>query len=692
MSGRMFSKILIANRGEIACRIARTARKLGVRTVAVHSEADAGARHVRLADEAVAIGPAPARESYLNARAIVAAAQLTGCEAVHPGYGFLSENAGFAEACARAGLVFVGPPVAAIRAMGSKSEAKRLMEEAGVPTVPGYHGAAQDEATLAAEAARIGYPVLIKASAGGGGKGMRAVERPADLGAAIASARREAESAFGDGMLLIEKYLERPRHIEIQVFCDRHGNAVHLFERDCSIQRRHQKVIEEAPAPGLTPARRRAMGAMALTAARAIGYEGAGTVEFIVDRDGTYYFMEMNTRLQVEHPVTEMITGQDLVEWQLLVAAGAPLPAAQDELRLSGHAIEVRLYAEDPARDFLPATGTLVHLRFPDESRHLRIDSGVDAGDKVTVHYDPMLAKLIAWDETREKARRRLVEALTETEIVGVTTNLAFLTALAAHPAFAAAEIDTGFIERHRAELLPEAKPASDRMVALACLALVLERARATETAMARAGESSASGGRDGNSDRRSPWALGDGFRLNDDGQHRIHLQDGALKLDILVRLRAGHYLMELPGGSVEVVGAFAGERALEARIAGWDVSARTVRAGRELTIFAEGASHRFAILDPLAVADDQVAEGGRLTAPMPGKIVQVLVADGAQVARGAPLLILEAMKMEHTIRAPADGRVEKVKFAAGAQVEEGVELIEFSANDAAPGPEEPRS
>ncbi|HUC62926.1 MAG TPA: acetyl/propionyl/methylcrotonyl-CoA carboxylase subunit alpha [Alphaproteobacteria bacterium] len=674
----MFSKILIANRGEIACRIARTARRLGIRTVAVHSEADASARHVRLADEAVAIGPAPAKASYLNGRAIVAAAQLTGCEAIHPGYGFLSENAGFAEACTRAGLVFVGPPAAAIRSMGSKSEAKRLMERAGVPIVAGYHGEAQDEATLAAEAARIGYPVLVKASAGGGGKGMRVATGPSELGAALASARREAESAFGDGKLLLEKYLERPRHIEIQIFCDRHGNAVHLFERDCSIQRRHQKVIEEAPAPGLDSAQRARMGEAALTAARAIGYEGAGTVEFIVAADGTFHFMEMNTRLQVEHPVTEMITGQDLVEWQLRVAAGETLPLAQDRLAISGHAFEARLYAEDPARDFLPATGTLAHLQFPAEGRHLRIDTGVEEGDKVSVHYDPMLAKLIVWDETREAARQRLVDALGACEIAGVATNLAFLGAVAAHPAFAAAEIDTGFIERHRADLLPDARPAPDRIAALACLALVLERARAAQSALWRAGERQTDGTFAGSADPRSPWAFGDGFRLNQDGRHAVHLQDGTRRIDAVVRARPGHYVVELPGGALEVARAFAGERTIEAEIAGTRTVARAVRTEREIAIFAEGKSHRFAILDPLAVAAEAEAEGGSLRAPMPGKVVDVLVAEGARVARGTPLLILEAMKMEHTIRAPADGTVEKVKFAPGSQVEEGAELIAF--------------
>src|SRR5512138_352971 len=416
----MFEKILIANRGEIACRVIRTARRLGIRTVAVHPEADANARHVRLADEAVAIGPAAARESYLSVPRILEAARATGAQAIHPGYGFLSENAEFAEACARAGIAFVGPPAAAIRAMGSKSAAKALMEKAGVPLTPGYHGDNQDPAFLAKEAKRIGYPVLIKASAGGGGKGMRRVDAPEDFEAALAACRREAAQAFGDDRVLLERYVLRPRHVEIQVFGDRHGNCLHLFERDCSVQRRHQKVLEEAPAPGMTPERRAAMGAAAVAAAKAIGYVGAGTVEFIADQAGTFHFMEMNTRLQVEHPVTEMITGLDLVEWQLRVAAGEPLPMAQEQLRIRGHALEARIYAEDPDRGFLPSTGKLIHLAPPAESLHVRVDTGVAQGDEITPYYDPMIAKLIVWDETRDLALARMLQALANYRIVGV--------------------------------------------------------------------------------------------------------------------------------------------------------------------------------------------------------------------------------------------------------------------------------
>ncbi|MFQ5956123.1 MAG: acetyl/propionyl/methylcrotonyl-CoA carboxylase subunit alpha, partial [Kiloniellales bacterium] len=456
----MFETLLIANRGEIACRVIRTARRLGVRTVAVYSEADRGALHVELADEAHPIGPAPARDSYLDIVAVIRAARRAGAEAIHPGYGFLAENPEFAEACANAGMAFVGPPAAAIRAMGSKIEAKRVMERAGVPMLPGSDGEDEGDRRLAEVAAEIGYPVFIKASAGGGGKGMRKVAAAEDLKAALAAARREAKSSFGDDRLLIEKALIRPRHIEVQVFCDGHGGAVHLFERECSVQRRHQKVIEEAPAPGMTVRRRERMGSAAIAAARAIGYVGAGTVEFLVDRRGRFYFIEMNTRLQVEHPVTEMVTGVDLVEWQLLIAAGEKLPRRQEELSIDGHAIEARVYAEDPAHDFLPMAGRLELLRWPPEGRHVRVDTGVREGDEVSVHYDPMIAKLIAWDTDRRAALNRLGAALGETRIVGPATNLGLLSDIVAHSAFAEGRVDTGFIERHQADLVPAAGPA----------------------------------------------------------------------------------------------------------------------------------------------------------------------------------------------------------------------------------------
>lgn len=452
----MFDKLLIANRGEIACRVIRAAKGLGIETIAVYSEADATALHVSSADQAIAIGPAPAEQSYLDADKLVAAARQAGADAVHPGYGFLAENADFAKACAEHGIVFVGPPPAAIAAMGSKVEARRIMQQAGVPVTPGYHGTEQDEATLLAEAERIGFPVMLKAALGGGGRGMREVESAGDFGDALKAARREARAAFGDDEMLLEKLVPRPRHVEIQVFCDHHGNAAHLFERDCSVQRRHQKVLEEAPAPGLDEKQRAALGQLAIAAARAINYAGAGTVEFIMDEDGACYFMEMNTRLQVEHPVTELVTGQDLVAWQLKVAAGEPLPATQEQLALRGHALEARLYAEDPHKGFLPATGRLNRLRFPEESAHVRVDAGVRQGDVITMHYDPMMAKLIVWDEDRARCLQRMSDALHQTEVDGVATNIDFLAAVVAHPAFRAADIDTGFIERHRAELLPD--------------------------------------------------------------------------------------------------------------------------------------------------------------------------------------------------------------------------------------------
>ncbi|MBN8491961.1 MAG: acetyl-CoA carboxylase biotin carboxylase subunit, partial [Burkholderiales bacterium] len=490
----MFSKILIANRGEIACRVIKTARRLGIATVAVYSEADANARHVRLADEAVLIGPPSARLSYLVGDRIIAAAQATGAQAVHPGYGFLSENEDFAEACAAAGLVFIGPPASAIRAMGSKSAAKALMAKAGVPLTPGYHGDEQDPAFLQAQAMAIGYPVLIKASAGGGGKGMRRVDRAEDFAAALASCQREAKNAFGDEQVLVEKYVLKPRHIEIQVFGDTHGQCVYLFERDCSVQRRHQKVLEEAPAPGMTRERRAAMGQAAVEAAKAVGYVGAGTVEFIANPDGSFYFMEMNTRLQVEHPVTEMITGLDLVEWQLRVAAGEPLPLRQDQLAIDGHAIEARIYAEDPDKGFLPSTGTLLHLAPPAESEHVRVDTGVEQGDAISPHYDPMIAKLIVWDRDRPKALARMRQALARYRIVGVANNVEFLARLVGVPSFAEADLDTALIEREQANLFPPKGTPPDEVWLLAALAELLREAGGQRDAAAAA------------ADRDSPW------------------------------------------------------------------------------------------------------------------------------------------------------------------------------------------
>ncbi len=660
----MFQKILIANRGEIACRVIRTARRLGIRTVAVHSEADANARHVRLADEAVAIGPAAARESYLVGARLVEAARATGAQAIHPGYGFLSENDAFAEACEEAGVVFVGPPASAIRAMGSKSAAKALMQKAGVPLTPGYHGENQDPAFLAKEAGRIGYPVLVKASAGGGGKGMRRVDAAEDFEAALASCRREAAQAFGDDRVLVERYVLRPRHVEIQVFGDRHGDVVHLFERDCSVQRRHQKVLEEAPAPGMTPERRAAMGAAAVEAARAVGYVGAGTVEFIVDPTGAFFFMEMNTRLQVEHPVTEMITGLDLVEWQLRVAAGEPLPLRQEQLRIDGHALEARIYAEDPDKGFLPSTGRLLHLAQPETSYHVRIDAGVDEGDEIGPWYDPMIAKLIVWDATRERALARMQIALAQVRIVGVQNNVEFLSRLVASPAFAAADLDTALIEREREFLFPPSRETPEEAWLLAALA-ELERERAG------AGERTSA----------SPWDARDGWRLNSRASRTLTFRLGDVQQEISLEYGAGGYALAVGAGEkVAASGEWADHGAFRARIGERRVHAAVVVAGERRHVFFEGRAYPFVRVDPSQGAGRGDDAGGRLTAPMPGKVIALLAEPGKRVERGAPLLVLEAMKMEHTIKAPRAGVVKAFRFEPGDQVSEGVELVELEA------------
>jgi 3-methylcrotonyl-CoA carboxylase alpha subunit len=670
----MFDKILIANRGEIAVRVARSCKRLGIRTVAVYSEADADALHVAACDEAHLIGPGPARESYLRGERIVDVAKRTAAQAIHPGYGFLSENDEFAARVAGAGLRFIGPPAQAIRAMGSKSAAKALMETAGVPLVPGYHGAAQDLDTLRSEADRIGYPVLIKASAGGGGKGMRVVESAAQLKAALASAKREAASSFGEDRILIEKYLVRPRHIEMQVFADSHGSVIYLFERDCSVQRRYQKILEEAPAPGMTAARRRQIGAAAVAAARAVGYVNAGTVEFILDERGEFYFMEMNTRLQVEHPVTEMITGLDLVEWQLRVAAGEPLPLEQEQVAINGHAIEARIYAEDPARDFVPAAGRIEHLRLPEASAHVRIDTGAREGDRIGEHYDPMIAKLICWDVDRDAALRRLRAALAECQVVGCATNLSFLSAVSAHRAFALAHrepglLDTGLIARHKAELLPEAKPASTEILALAVLSeLVRIDAQARAAAAASA-------------DPWSPWNARDGWRLNEDNHQRFTFVDGEREVAVTAHYRKSGYALDLPGRSVTARAEPADGGALVADLDGARAHANVVRSGRTLTVFFMGVSHRLELKEFETVADEQV--GGQLTAPMPGSVVDVMVSAGQRVQKGQPLMIIEAMKMEHTIAAPGAGVVAQVLFGKGDQVKEGEQLIRFEPESA---------
>jgi 3-methylcrotonyl-CoA carboxylase alpha subunit len=667
----MFPSLLIANRGEIACRVIATARRMGIRTVAVFSDADASARHVALADEAIRIGPAPAAESYLRAEAILEAAQKTGAQAIHPGYGFLSENPAFAEAVAKAGLIFVGPPASAIRAMGLKDAAKRLMEKAGVPVVPGYHGDAQETVILAGKASEIGYPVLIKASAGGGGKGMRLVEKPEDFREALAAAKREARAAFGNDHVLVEKYISRPRHIEMQVFADSHGNVIHLFERDCSLQRRHQKVIEEAPAPGMTEEVRAAMGAAAVEAARAIGYRGAGTVEFIADGSGPlrpdgFWFMEMNTRLQVEHPVTEAITGVDLVELQLRVAAGQALPFAQDDLRIDGHAFEARLYAEDAARGFLPATGTLHRLGFPPASEFgrgpVRVDSGVREGDAISPHYDPLIAKIIAHGPDRAVALARLAAALGQCRIAGTVTNLAFLEALARHPGFAEGEVDTGLIARD-VDSLVVSLPPSETAIATASLAALdlLSQPRGDD-----------------------PWTALRGFRNWFEADYFATLEQDGRRIERQVFM-AGSRQFRIEGGASPVHIAVVSSDGRRLRYESGDRvrDCEIARYGNSVTVFEEGAAHTFEFPDLLGENAAEDAAGDQVIAPMPGTVKLVVATVGKPVSRGDPLFVLEAMKMEHTLTAPRAGSIAEILVAAGEQVSEGTVLASLAPETA---------
>ncbi|HQZ32418.1 MAG TPA: acetyl/propionyl/methylcrotonyl-CoA carboxylase subunit alpha [Arenimonas sp.] len=662
----MFRKILIANRGEIACRVAATARRLGVQTVAVYSDADANARHVRACDQAVHIGASAPRDSYLRWQAILDAARASGAQAVHPGYGFLSENQDFARACADAGLVFIGPPPSAIAAMGSKSAAKALMARAGVPLVPGYHGDDNDPALLAREADAIGYPVLIKASAGGGGKGMRRVDNAADFAAALASCQREAKASFGDDHVLVERYVLRPRHIEIQVFGDSQGNVIHLGERDCSVQRRHQKVLEESPAPGLSAARRAEMGAAAVAAAKAVGYVGAGTVEFVAeeldDGDIRAYFMEMNTRLQVEHPVTEAVTGLDLVEWQLRVASGEPLPLTQDQVLLRGHAIEARICAENPESNFLPATGTLKVMRWPEHVGFVRdavlprVDTGFDEGDVVSPWYDSMIAKLIVWGEDRAQALARLDVALGATHITGLHSNVAFLRRVVTSRAFATADLDTALIERERPVLFGQPALAPE-LAAAGVVARVLADEQAQE-------------GPD-------PWSRRDGWRLHGGARRRLDLDLQGQPLAVVIqRLHDGATTLQIADHRWALqTRALGGDR--------YDVQLDSARhtlsvylRGNRYSVFAAAGSELLTQIDPLAQAGVHAGEGGRLTAPMPGKLISFLAQAGDKVQRGQALAVMEAMKMEHTISAPRDGQVGELLFAAGDQVTEGAELL----------------
>lgn len=667
----MFSKILIANRGEIACRVIKTARRMGIATVAVYSDADRNSLHVSMADEAVHIGGPAARDSYLRIDRIIDSAKKTGAQAIHPGYGFLSENAEFCRTCAEQGITFIGPGIKAIEAMGSKSAAKEIMESASVPLVPGYHGAdigdSASNKKLKQAAVEMGFPVLLKASAGGGGKGMRQVWKLEEFDEQLATARREAQSSFNDGSMLVEKYLTQPRHVEIQVFCDSHGNGVYLAERDCSVQRRHQKVIEEAPAPNMADATRSAMGEAALAAAKAIDYCGAGTVEFLLDTDGSFYFMEMNTRLQVEHPVTEMITGQDLVEWQLRVAAGENLPLSQEQISLHGHAFEARVYAEDPEQDFLPCTGPLRFLQPPEENSHVRVDTGVQQGDEISVYYDPMIAKLIVWDENRDRALARMRSALRDFRISGIATNIDFLYNLASHEAFQRVELDTGFIGKHESSLLGNSPEHTLEHLVQASLFILLEQRQQSQARALLGG------------DPHSPWAIADDWRLNEN-----HSQELTLLLHGETHTISAEYLpssqqFRLCSGDIcaLVAGSYDGNN-LHIQIDGHSRRASVVRDGAQCHIFNDDGAFAFEQVLP----DTGDAESHELdadfTAPMNGTIIELSVGAGQAVEEGAALLVMEAMKMEHTIRAPAAGRVSEFFCAAGDLVDGGIQLLEF--------------
>jgi 3-methylcrotonyl-CoA carboxylase alpha subunit len=677
----VFTTLLIANRGEIACRVAATARRLGLRTVAVYSDADANARHVAACDRAVHIGGSEPRASYLRTSAILDAARATGAQAIHPGYGFLSENAAFADACAQEGIIFVGPPAGALAAMGSKSAAKTLMEKAAVPLVPGYHGDNQDPAFLRAQADSIGYPVLIKASLGGGGKGMRIVQSGKAFDEALRSCQREAASSFGDDKVLVERYLQKPRHIEIQIFADTQGHCVYLFERDCSVQRRHQKIVEEAPAPAMTAERRRAMGESAVAAAQAVNYVGAGTVEFIVEPGGRFYFMEMNTRIQVEHPVTEMITGLDLVEWQLRVAAGESLPATQKDLTLNGHAFEARIYAENPDNGFLPSIGTLSVLNFPPHAAFqngaVRIDGGVRQGDAISPFYDPMIAKLITRGHDRDQARARMIQALSEIQIVGVQTNIAFLRRLMTDPAFARADLDTGLIEQEREHLFPGRQNAGDSVLALVAAAILTRQGVINSSAGRTSGGHTVT--------HVDPWAETDGWRIGGVYRQPLTLIDNGVKHEIVLERRGAQwaYAHEAAAQTFEwSTETTTPERTvLRIRLDGVDTTGVVILRDRAAHVFVDGAALTLQIHDPVNQAQDESNEHqGGLAAPMPGKIIAISVKAGDQVKTGDVLLVMEAMKMEHTVYAPRDGIVEELFFTVGDQVSDGVELIALSS------------
>ncbi len=677
MSKQKISKILIANRGEIACRIIRTAHRMGILCVAVYSEADEHSQHVLLADEAWYIGGAPAKQSYLCTEKILDAAKKSNVDAVHPGYGFLSENANFADACEENNIIFIGPPSAAIRAMGSKSEAKHIMSAAAVPLVEGYHANEQDEHVLQTEADKIGYPLLIKATAGGGGKGMRVVNHSEEFNSLLVSCKREALSSFGDDKVLIEKYLTKPRHIEIQIFADSLGNAIHLFERDCSVQRRHQKVIEEAPAPGLKEETRNEMGQVAITAAKAIGYQGAGTVEFLYDQDGSFYFMEMNTRLQVEHPVTEKITNQDLVEWQLIVASGMPLPCRQDELVIKGHAFEARIYAEDPNNDFLPATGKINYLDLPEQNDYVRVDSGIVSGDDVSIYYDPMIAKLIVWDKNRASALARLRGALSDFHIAGLTTNIEFLHQLASHDAFNDADLDTHFLDKHGEELFNLETNISDELITAAALQVMLNSSKETESKLQGQTISVSQ-----DIDQYSPWNEKSGWRLNEDNHHQIELHFAGETFNIIAHFSSpektsqNQFLFEF-NGNEHLVKGYITDSKISINLNGHQTIINYNRTGDKLVLFSNASNWELEVMGNRLEEFEQ-DEQPNFIAPMPGTIIAVLVNEGDIVEKGQAMIVMEAMKMEHTISAHKELQVTEVLYQVGELVDEGAELITF--------------
>jgi len=662
----MFKTVLVANRGEIACRIIATARKLGIHTIAVYSDADVSARHVHLADIAYRVGAAPAAESYLHIDSLLDVARRSGAESIHPGYGFLAEDGDFAQACVDGGFTFIGPSPEAIRLMGAKDEAKRLMANAGLPVIPGCDVLNVDLKLILAEARNIGYPLMIKAVAGGGGRGMRVVGDELELQEGLQAARREAMTAFGNDRLLLEKYFPDPRHIEVQIFADQHGGTVHLFERDCSVQRRYQKVIEEAPGSAVSAELRRHLTDAALVAAKTIDYVGAGTVEFVVDRRDKFYFLEMNTRIQVEHRVTEMLTRQDLVEWQFLVASGEPLPMSQDQIVLDGHAIEARLYAENPARRFLPSPGLITHLLLPKNKPGVCVDTAVASGDEVTPYYDAMIAKIVTWGVDRNAALHSLGQALNETQVIGVSTNLNLLSKIVGHREFAEGGYDTGFIERHQSELISGPEPASDLVIGLAILYLLLRREKqALEAAMYTP-------------DPYSPWARSDGWRLNLLASETIQLKDGNRNLDVQVTSESGEYRLEMLERFLLVKGTLRGEHDLDAVLGGMRVRGTVVDVENALNVWLDGETYQLHVYDPLSAVGTYHAHGGDLVSPMPGRVTRITVKEGVDVTPGASLMVLEAMKMEHRITAPSAGRIERLNFAVGDWVEEGSVLLDF--------------